>query len=55
MGQLSVAFVLERCDLALEKHVTLPVAHVCALTHRHILHTHSHISYMFFCVAPILI
>lgn len=44
MGQLSVAFVLERCDLALEKHVTLPVAHVCALyTLAHIAYTFTHI------------
>lgn len=44
MGQLSVAFVLERCDLALEKHVTLPVAHVCALyAPAHTAYTFTHI------------
>lgn len=46
MGQLSVGFVLERCNLALEKHVTLPAAHVCALcTPAHTAYTFTHITH----------
>lgn len=50
MGQLSVAFVLERCNLALKKHVAFTVAHVCTLyTPAHTAYVFKHITHAWLC------